>query len=77
MFPADAVAGVFRKDLFEKLKELHPGFIRFPGGCIVEGNTLDNRYRYKDGLKENWARKNNWKRWAVHGNSAENGYHTV
>ena len=77
MFPADAVAGIFRKDLFEKLKELHPGFIRFPGGCIVEGNTLDNRYRYKDGLKENWARKNNWNRWAVHGNSAENGYHSV
>ena len=45
MMPADAVAGVFRKDLFECLKGLHPGFLRFPGGCIVEGDTLENRYR--------------------------------
>ncbi len=75
MMPADAVEGVFRRDLFEKLAELKPGFLRFPGGCIVEGNTLNNRYRYKDSLKPVWARKNNWNRWAVHGNSAENGFH--
>ncbi len=74
MFPADAVEGIFRKDLFEKLKALKPGFIRFPGGCIVEGNTLDNRYRYKDSLKPVWQRKNNWNRWAVHGNSEKNNY---
>ena len=74
MFPGDAVAGLFRKDLFEKLKELKPGFLRFPGGCIVEGNTLDNRYRFKDSLKAPWARKNNWNRWAVHGNNKENRY---
>ena len=74
MFPRDAVAGLFRKDLFEKLKDLKPGFIRFPGGCIVEGNTLDNRYRFKDSLKEPWARRNNWNRWAVHGNNKENNY---
>ncbi|MBQ9764853.1 MAG: alpha-L-arabinofuranosidase [Lachnospiraceae bacterium] len=74
MFPEDAVAGIFRKDLFEKLKELKPGFIRFPGGCIVEGNTLDNRYRFKDSLKPSWQRKNNWNRWAVHGNNEANGY---
>ncbi len=75
MMPADAVEGVFRKDLFEKLAELKPGFLRFPGGCIVEGNTLNNRYRYKDSLKPQWARKNNWNRWAVHGNNAENDFH--
>ncbi len=66
MFPSDAVAGIFRKDLFEKLQGLHPGFIRFPGGCIVEGNTLDNRYRFKDTLKPVEHRKNNWSRWAVY-----------
>ncbi len=75
MFPADAVAGIFRKDLFEMLEALRPGFLRFPGGCIVEGNTLANRYRYKDSLKPLWARRNNWNRWAVHNNCAENGYH--
>lgn len=74
LFPADAVAGVFRKDLFEALKALKPGFVRFPGGCIVEGNTLSNRYRYKDSLTEPWNRKNNWNRWAVHENCSENGF---
>lgn len=74
MMPGDAVAGIFRKDLFEKLKALQPGFIRFPGGCIVEGNTLANRYRFKDSLKPVWARKNNWNRWAVHGNNQENNF---
>lgn len=74
MFPADAVAGIFRKDLFDLLKGLHPGFLRFPGGCIIEGNTLVNRYRYKDTLTEPWKRKNNWNRWAVHGNCKENQF---
>lgn len=72
MVPKDAVAGIFRKDLFEKIRDLHPGFLRFPGGCIVEGNTLANRYQFKDTLKPVWARKNNWSRWAVHGNEEKN-----
>ncbi|MBE5960373.1 MAG: alpha-L-arabinofuranosidase [Lachnospiraceae bacterium] len=76
MMPHDAVEGVFRKDLYEKLEGLKPGFLRFPGGCIVEGNTLVNRYRFKDTLKPVWARKNNWNRWAVHGNSKENNWHS-
>lgn len=75
MKPADAVAGIFRKDIFTMLDQLHPGFVRFPGGCIVEGNTLTNRYRYKDTLKPLENRRNNWNRWAVHQNSPENGYH--
>lgn len=47
MIPDDAVAGVFRKDLFQALKDMTPGFIRFPGGCIVEGISLENRYQWK------------------------------
>ena len=50
LMPQDAVAGIFRKDLFELLKGLKPGFLRFPGGCIIEGNTLENRYRWKESL---------------------------
>ncbi len=76
LFPGDAVAGIFRKDLYDMLEGLHPGFLRFPGGCIVEGNTLANRYRYKDSLKPLWARRNNWNRWAVHNNHAGNHYHS-
>lgn len=76
MMPADAVAGVFRKDLFELLKGLHPGFLRFPGGCIIEGNTLENRYRWKESVGRIEARKANFNRWAVHGTREENGWHT-
>lgn len=76
MFPMDAVAGVFRKDLFEALKEVHPGFIRFPGGCIVEGCTLENRYRWKDTVGEPLRRKWNFSRWSLHGTSEKNGWHT-
>lgn len=77
MFPASAVAGIFRRDLFDALKNLKPGFLRFPGGCIVEGNTLSNRYRYKDTLTEPWNRKNNWNRWAVHENCSGNDFCSV
>lgn len=77
MMPENAVEGIFRKDLYERLEKLRPGFLRFPGGCIVEGNTYANRYRYKDSLKPVWARKNNWNRWAVHGNCAENDWHST
>ena len=77
LIPGDAVEGIFRRDLFDMLKNLHPGFLRFPGGCIVEGNTLANRYRFKDSLKPVWARKNNWNRWAVHETNRENDYESV
>lgn len=76
MMPSDAVAGIFRKDLFDLLKGLKPGFLRFPGGCIIEGNTLDNRYRWKESVGCPEGRKNNFNRWAVHQTSEENGYHT-
>lgn len=52
VIPKSAVAGVFRKDIFEVLREMHPGFIRFPGGCIVEGISLENRYRWKNTVDE-------------------------
>lgn len=76
MMPKDAVAGIFRKDLFELLKDLHPGFLRFPGGCIVEGNTLENRYRWKESVGKTEGRKANYSRWALHGTNEENGWHT-
>lgn len=39
-----------RTDLAQKLADLHPGFIRFPGGCYVEGsysNNQTNRFEWK------------------------------
>lgn len=61
--PSDAVYGVFRKDLADKLKELKPGFLRFPGGCIIEGLDLANRYQWKKSVGPAEERTQNWTRW--------------
>lgn len=52
-----------RRDLAQALYDLHPGVFRFPGGCIVEGSSLDQRYQWKNtiGLVEN--RPLNGNRW--------------
>jgi alpha-L-arabinofuranosidase len=39
--------GGLRADMVQALADLHPGFLRFPGGCIVEGSVLDRRYQWK------------------------------
>jgi alpha-N-arabinofuranosidase len=39
--------GGLRADLVQKLADMKPGFVRFPGGCIVEGRDLTNRYQWK------------------------------
>jgi alpha-N-arabinofuranosidase len=39
--------GGLRADLVQLLADLKPGFVRFPGGCIVEGRELANRYQWK------------------------------
>ena len=39
--------GGLRADLVQMLADLKPGFMRFPGGCIVEGHYLTNRYQWK------------------------------
>src|SRR5690606_3108949 len=36
-----------RADLVQLLADLKPGFLRFPGGCIVEGRDLATRYQWK------------------------------
>ena len=36
-----------RTDLVKLLKDMRPGFLRFPGGCIVEGSHLERRYQWK------------------------------
>ncbi|WP_242693137.1 alpha-L-arabinofuranosidase C-terminal domain-containing protein [Sabulibacter ruber] len=36
-----------RADMVQLLADMKPGFLRFPGGCIVEGRTLDERFQWK------------------------------
>ncbi|CAI8613751.1 unnamed protein product [Vicia faba] len=40
----------FRSDLVEMMLQLKPAFLRFPGGCFVEGKTLRNAFRWKDSV---------------------------
>ena len=52
-----------RADLVQMLADMHPAFMRFPGGCIVEGKDLTNRYQWKDTIGDIAARPQNWNRW--------------
>lgn len=45
-----------RTDLVEKLKGMSPKFMRFPGGCIVEGTTPSTAMRFRDTVGPSWER---------------------
>ena len=55
--------GGMRADMIQSLADLHPGFVRFPGGCIVEGSTLDKRYQWKNTIGPVEERKLLINRW--------------
>jgi alpha-L-arabinofuranosidase len=57
---------------------MRPGFMRFPGGCIVEGFDLANAYRWKDTIGDIATRPQNWNRWqsATPGSPASQYYQT-
>jgi len=52
-----------RKDLVQMLVDMKPGFLRFPGGCIVEGFDLSQRYQWKNTIGEPNQRVININRW--------------
>lgn len=52
-----------RKDLAQVLAELHPRFVRFPGGCVAHGDGIDNMYDWKGSigrLEERIGKHNIW-----------------
>lgn len=55
--------GGLRADLVQKLADLKPGFLRFPGGCIVEGRELNNRYQWKKSIGDIDKRETIINRW--------------
>ncbi|HEY7284295.1 MAG TPA: alpha-L-arabinofuranosidase C-terminal domain-containing protein, partial [Vicinamibacterales bacterium] len=66
LFPVETYKnrpGGLRKDLGELLQEMHPGFLRFPGGCIVEGRYLEYRYQWKTTIGDPNDRKLIINRW--------------
>lgn len=66
LFPVDTWKGHengLRKDIVQALADLKPGIFRFPGGCIVEGTTLDDRYQWKNTVGPVENRPLNLNRW--------------
>lgn len=50
LFPPTYKNHGMRIDLAEKLAELEPAFLRFPGGCIIEGYDENSAYNWKDSI---------------------------
>ena len=52
-----------RKDLAEKLRDIHPAFLRFPGGCIVEGFSMETVWYFHNTVGPVWERPSHWLLW--------------
>ena len=58
--------GPFRKDLLEALEDLHPTFMRFPGGCASEGTNYFGQVFWKNSIgprEERVGFRNHWAYW--------------
>ena len=63
-FGADWPNGGLRPDLVQALMDLNPSFLRFPGGCIVEGSYYrSNFYNWKDTVGPIEERDENFNTW--------------
>ena len=66
LFPQDTFKGRpggLRPDIAQLLADLHPAFMRWPGGCIVEGVGLDCRVKWKETLGDPMMRRGEWSLW--------------
>lgn len=64
LMPADTFNGHgLRRDIVEKLRDMHPTFLRFPGGCIVEGITPDTAMRFHNVIGPVWERPGHLLMW--------------
>ena len=66
LFPQDTFKGRpggLRPDIAQLLADLHPAFMRWPGGCIVEGVGLDCRVKWKETLGDPMTRRGEWSLW--------------
>ncbi|HEY8994005.1 MAG TPA: alpha-L-arabinofuranosidase C-terminal domain-containing protein [Lacunisphaera sp.] len=66
LFPADTFnhrPNGLRADLMQMLVDLHPAFVRFPGGSFGEGNTLASAFRWKNTIGDVSQRPAQWNIW--------------
>ena len=66
----------FRKDVAEMLVGLKPAFVRWPGGCVVEGISLNDRFEWKKTLGDPATRPGIYDTWGYHA-SYGFGYHEM
>lgn len=69
LFPQNTFKGRkngMRADLAQALADLHPRFVRFPGGCVSHGNGLDNMYRWRGTVGPLWEREAQPNTWGYH-----------
>ncbi len=65
--PQDTYKGHgLRKDLAEAIADLKPRFVRFPGGCMLHGQGLDNIYHWKESVGPQKDRKPAKNIWSYH-----------
>lgn len=55
-----------RADLAQAIADLNPRFVRFPGGCLVHGDGLDNMYNWKNSIGPVEERKGQRNIWRYH-----------
>lgn len=66
LFPQNTYKGRkngLRPDLVEMIQGLKPKFMRWPGGCVVEGATYENRFKWKETLGDPMTRRGEWDLW--------------
>ena len=57
LLPEDTYCGHgLRKDIVEALMATHPKFLRYPGGCIVEGMSLETAMKFSNTIGDPWER---------------------
>jgi alpha-L-arabinofuranosidase len=69
LFPKNTFHGQpngLRNDLATVLADLHPRFMRFPGGCVAHGNGVDNIYDWKGSIGPLEARRPLSNLWGYH-----------
>lgn len=67
LMPQDTYKGHgLRKDLAETIANIHPKFVRFPGGCMLHGMGLDNIYHWKESIGPLKDRKPAMNIWNYH-----------
>ena len=69
LFPQETFMGRkngLRKDLAQVIADLHPKFVRFPGGCMSHGQGLENIYHWNHTVGPLQSRKPDFNIWNYH-----------